>query len=40
MVALGVRESTAPVIDDPQFDAAHHRWGGRLAGRRRPHAVA
>ena len=40
MVALGVRESTAPVIDDEQFDAAHHRWGGRLAGLRRPHAVA
>ena len=40
IVALGVRESTAPVIDDAQFDAAHHRWGGRLVGLRRPHAVA
>jgi len=40
MVALGARESTAPVIDDEQFDAARHRWGGRLAGVRRPHAVA
>jgi hypothetical protein len=40
MVALGMRESTAPVIDDEQFDAARHRWGGRLAGVRRPHAVA
>jgi len=40
MVALGVRESTAPVIDDEQFDAARHRWGGRLAGLRRSHAVA
>ena len=40
MVALGMRESTAPVIDDEQFDAARHRWGGRLAGVRRPNAVA
>jgi hypothetical protein len=40
IVALGVRESAAPVIADEQFDAAHHRWGGRLAGLRRPHAVA
>lgn len=40
MVALGVRESTAPVIDDEQFDAARHRWGGRLVAVRRPHAVA
>ena len=40
MVALGVRESTAPVLDDEQFDAARHRWGGRLAGLRRSHAVA
>ena len=40
MVALGMRESTAPVIDDEQFDAARHRWGGRLAGLRRSHAVA
>jgi hypothetical protein len=40
MVALGVRESTVPVIDEEQFDAARHRWGGRLTGRRRPHAVA
>jgi hypothetical protein len=40
MVALGVRESTAPVIDAEQFDAAQHRWGGRLVSRRSPHAVA
>lgn len=40
MVALGVRESAAPVIDDERFDAARHRWGGRLVGLRRPHAVA
>lgn len=40
MVALGARESTAPVIDDEQFDAARHRWGGRLTGLRRPHTVA
>jgi hypothetical protein len=39
MIALGVRESTAPAIDDEQFDAARHRWGGRLVGVRRPHAV-
>jgi hypothetical protein len=40
MIALGVRESAIPVIDDAQFDAAHHRWGGRLAGIPRPQAVA
>jgi hypothetical protein len=40
MVALGVRESAAPVIDDERFDAARHRWGGRLVGLRRPRAVA
>ena len=34
-------EHFAPlVIDAEQFDAAHHRWGGRLAGLRRPHTVA
>lgn len=38
VVALGVRESTAPVIDAKQFDATHHRWGGRLIGLRHPHA--
>jgi hypothetical protein len=40
MVALGVRESAAVVIDDESFDAARHRWGGRLVGARRPYAVA
>lgn len=40
MVALGVRESTAPVIDAEKFDAVHHRWGGQLVALRRRHAVA
>jgi hypothetical protein len=40
MVALGARESTAPVIDDEAFDAANHRWGGRLISVRHPEAVA
>lgn len=40
MVALGVRESAALAIADEPFDAARHRWGGRLVGARRPYAVA
>jgi len=40
MAALGVRERSTPSIDDERFDAARHRWGGRLADVRRPRAVA